>query len=94
MVIYMPMAGHVLGLFLRPHDELDLEQDFEPAMDYVLSKDIGHHWAKVSRNGLDNFRRFLRQERGLGEEITQKPFDVAAYTRGLPGWLGWAWISF
>jgi len=87
LVIYMPMAGHVLGLFLRPHDDLDLEQDFEPAMNYVLAKGIGHHWAKVSRNGLDNFRRFLRQERGLGEEITQKPFDVAGYTKGLPDWL-------
>lgn len=87
LAIYMPMAGHVLGLFLRPHDELDLERDFEPAMDYVLAKGIGHHWAKVSHNGLDNFRRFLRQERGLGEEITQKPFDVAEYTQGLPDWL-------
>ena len=29
--IYLPMAGHILGLALKPHWLLDLEQDLAPA---------------------------------------------------------------
>jgi site-specific recombinase XerD len=36
---------------------------------------------------LVKFRRFLRLERGLGEESKITPFDVSAHTRDLPPWL-------
>jgi len=87
LVIYLPMAGHVLGLALKPYPELDLDTDLEPAMNYILAKQLSQHWTNVCRNALDNFHRFLRQERGLGEVVTQTPFDVAQHTQGLPDWL-------
>jgi len=86
--IYLPMAGHVLGLALVPHAQIDLERDFERAFEYVQAKGTGTAWLKASRNGLDKFKRFLRLERGLGEPgKTSAPFDPSAYSAGLPAWL-------
>jgi len=86
-IIYLPVAGHVLGLALKPHAELDLEEDFQRALDYVIAKQSSQDWIKASRNGLNKFRRFLRLERGLGEESKETPFDSARATEGLPLWL-------
>jgi site-specific recombinase XerD len=86
-VIYLPMAGHVLGLNLKPHPELDLEGDLDCALEYLQAKGVGEYWFEVSRNGLIKFRRFLRLERGLGEESKVTPFDSARVTAGLPEWL-------
>jgi site-specific recombinase XerD len=85
--IYLPVAGHVLGLKLKPHPELDLEKDLDCALEYLQAKGVGDSWFKVSRNGLNMFRRFLRLERGLGEESKVTPFDPAPATQGLPTWL-------
>ena len=86
-IIYLPVAGHVLGLNLAPHEQLDLESDLEKALVYVRAKGVGEHWVKACRNGLNKFRRFLRLERGLGEVQKETPYDVAAHTQGLPAWL-------
>ena len=86
-IIYLPVAGHVLGLALKPHAQLDLEEDFQRALDYVIAKKSSQDWIKASRNGLNKFRRYLRLERGLGEESRETPFDSARVTQGLPAWL-------
>lgn len=85
--IYLPIAGHVFGLNLKPHREFDLDQDLERAMNYTRAKQSGKDWMKACRNGLNKFRRFLRLERGLGEESHETPFDSARVTSGLPAWL-------
>lgn len=85
-LIYMPMAGHVLGLALKPHPELDLEADFQPAMDYILARQLSVPWTKVCRNALENFRKFMYQERGI-LQVTITPYDHQPHTQGLPGWL-------
>jgi hypothetical protein len=36
--LYLPMAGHALGLNLKPHPQLDLDVDLARAMDYVEAK--------------------------------------------------------
>jgi site-specific recombinase XerD len=86
-IIYLPVAGHVLGLSLKPHSQLDLEEDFQRALEYVIAKKSSQDWIKASRSGLNKFRRFLRLERGLGEESKVAPFDSARVTSGLPAWL-------
>ncbi len=86
-IIYLPIAGHVLGLNLKPHGTINLEEDLKRAMEYVQAKGVGEDWLKACRNGLNKFRRFLRLERGLGEECKVKPFDSARVTVGLPIWL-------
>jgi site-specific recombinase XerD len=86
-VIYLPVAGHVLGLALKPHPELDLAKDFQRALDYVIAKRSGKDWIKASKNGLNKFKRFLRLERGLGEECQVTPFDSSHAVSGLPVWL-------
>ncbi|MCI0557768.1 MAG: tyrosine-type recombinase/integrase [Nitrososphaera sp.] len=86
-IIYLPVAGHVLGLHLKPHTELDLEEDFQRTLEYVIAKQSGKDWIKASRNGLNKFKRFLRIERGLGEENKVTPFDSSRVTTGLPEWL-------
>lgn len=86
-IIYLPVAGHVLALNLKPYRELDLDQDLQRALEYVIAKQSGPDWVEASRNGLNKFRRFLRLERGLGEESKITPFDVAAHTQGLPLWV-------
>ena len=85
--IYLPMAGHVLGLNLKPHGEITLDEDLEKALTFVKAKGASKHWLKSCRNGLHLFRRFLRQERGLGEECKGTPFDPARITDGFPEWL-------
>lgn len=85
--IYLPAAGHVLGLALKPHTELDLDADVQRALEYVIAKRSGRDWIKASRNGLNKFRRFLRLERGLGDETHVTPFDSSRVASGLPVWL-------
>jgi len=86
-IIYVPIAGHALGLNLKPHEQIDLETDLNRALEYVRAKGAGEDWRKACRNGLERFRRFLRLERGLGEVSKEKPFNIAQNTRGLPAWL-------
>jgi len=85
--IYLPIAGHVLGLNLKPHPEIDLEADLERAYAYVQAKCAGPDWLDACRHGILLFQRFLRLERGLGLPTACQPFDLAAHTQGLPLWL-------
>jgi site-specific recombinase XerD len=85
--IYLPMAGHVLGMNLVPYEQIDLDKGLELAMEYMRAKGVGQDWLKACRNGLEKFRRFLRLERGLGETSNITPFDVSIHTQGLPPWL-------
>ena len=85
--IYLPVAGHVLGLNLKPHWQLNLEDDLERALEYTRAKQCSKAWIKASHNGLEKFRRFLRLERGLGEIRKITPFDIPRHTAGLPAWL-------
>ena len=84
--IYIPMAGHVLGLFLKPYAQLDLEKDLEPAYAFVVAKGGGSYWLQNCRNALARFRRFLMNERGQIESKS-KPYDIAPHAEGLPDWV-------
>jgi len=84
--IYVPMAGHVLGLTLKSHPLLDLETDLQPAFEYVIAKGVSDEWTKVSRNALAKFRRFLIHERGQLEPKHRRK-EFALHTEGLPAWL-------
>jgi site-specific recombinase XerD len=87
-VIYLPMAGHVLGLALKPHAQLDLETDLRPALAYVEAKGLSHHWTKVCRNALTKFRLFLRQQRGHADlSLSTRSLDSTLYCANLPDWL-------
>jgi len=86
-IYHIPMAGHVFGLTLKHHSELDLDHDLNCALEYVEAKGLSPAWLKICKNSLDKLRRFLRLERGLGEESHTMPFDVAHATLGLPLWL-------
>jgi site-specific recombinase XerD len=84
---HIPMAGHVFGLTLKSHFELDLESDLSPALEYVEAKGVSATWRKNSRLALVKFRRFMRLERGLGEESHETPFDASHAASDLPVWL-------
>lgn len=84
--IYVPMAGHVLGLFMKPHAELDLDNDLAPALAYVQAKVVGAEWVKISRSSLQRFRRFVLNQRGQ-VEIKRRPYRPEPHTEGLPAWL-------
>jgi site-specific recombinase XerD len=86
-VYHIMMAGHVFGLTLKPYHQLDPDTDLECALDYVKAKGMGPSWIKNCGNSLKHFRRFLRLQRGLGEESKITPFDSARVTTGLPSWL-------
>ena len=36
--LYIPAAGHVLGLNLKPHPQINLETDLQPALEYIQAK--------------------------------------------------------
>lgn len=84
--LYIPMAGHVLGLVRKPHMQLDLETDLEQAIAYIQAKGLSAAWTQMCRCALNRFRRFLRQERGAAE-VALRPLNYAHYCRGLPEWL-------
>ncbi|MCA9978169.1 MAG: tyrosine-type recombinase/integrase, partial [Anaerolineales bacterium] len=86
--IYLPMAGHVLGLNLKPHSQLDLDTDLEQAMDYVKAKQLSDSWTDICLRALHRFRRFLRYERGVLEvAFDDVPASLDRYHEGLPDWL-------
>jgi len=84
--IYIPMAGHVLGLALKPYPQLDLLTDLQPALEYIQAKGAGPDWSDVCRVSLDKFRRFLLHTRGL-IEVKARPYEMLPHTQGLPEWL-------
>jgi site-specific recombinase XerD len=84
---HIPMAGHVFGLTLKHHSQLDLENDLDCALEYVKSKGLSEAWLENCKLSLVKFRRFMRLERGLGEESQVTPFDVARTASGMPSWL-------
>ena len=84
--IYLSVAGHVLGLNLKPHAQLDLDVDFQKAMDYLKAKQLSAEWTDICRNSLLKFRRFLSHRRGQ-IEIKVTPYEPERHTQGLPGWL-------
>jgi site-specific recombinase XerD len=86
-IIYLPMAGHVLGLALKPHPQLDLDQDLQPALDFLEAKQLSPGWNDACRNAVLKFRRFLLHRRGqIESKIT--PYDPAErLAEGLPDWL-------
>ena len=85
-LIYIPMAGHVLGLNLKPHTQLDLDIDLPRAFDFVKAKQLSAEWTNTCCNALAKFRLFLQQERGVAE-VAQRSPNLAHYQKGLPDWL-------
>ena len=84
--IYLPMAGHVLGLALKPHPQLDLETDLQPGLDFLKAKQLCAGWMDVCRCSILRFRRFLMHRRGLVEsKITR--YEPEPHTQGLPDWV-------
>jgi site-specific recombinase XerD len=84
--LYIPMAGHALGLNLKPHPQLDPDADLARAMDYIKAKHLSAEWTDMCRVALDKFRRLLRQQRGQ-IDIGIRPLNRARYCAGLPDWL-------
>ena len=83
---HIPMAGHALSLNHKPSSELDVDQDLQAAMDYILAKGHGPDWIENCRLSLVKFRRFLLFERGLCE--TRIPsYALTPHTEDLPAWL-------
>lgn len=52
-----------------------------------FSKGVSEEWLKNPRLALVKFRRFLRLERGLGEESHETPLRLFQAASGLPVWL-------
>jgi site-specific recombinase XerD len=84
--LYIPTAGHVLGLNLKPPAQLDLDADLNRVLDYLTAKCLSAEWLDMSRVALNKFRQFLRQQRGQ-HEVNLRPVGRARYVAGLPGWL-------
>jgi site-specific recombinase XerD len=85
---YLPVAGHALGLNLKPYPQLDLEQDLERVILFAQAKQLSQRVLIMHQHALDRFRRFLALERGLVEVTANlKPVSVAQYHAGLPDWL-------
>lgn len=85
--IYIPMAGHVLGLNLKPHTELHLEEDLAKAMAYIEAKQMSASWTDICLRALNRFRRFLRYQRcDLAVDFADTEVCLARYHDDLPDW--------
>ena len=85
-VLYLPMAGHALGLNIKPHAQLDLDSDLAKALDYVKAKQLSAEWTDMCRNALAKFRLFLHQQRGL-YQVVLRPVNPERYHVSLPDWV-------
>lgn len=84
--IYLPMAGHVLGLALKPHPQLDLELDLQRGLDFIHAKQMSAQWTDVCRNSMLKFRRYLSHQRGqIESKVTS--YEPKRDAEGLPDWL-------
>lgn len=85
-IVYLPMAGHVLGLALKPYPQLDLDADLQRGLDFIAAKQMNTQWSKNCRNAMLKFRRFLMHQRGQ-IEVKVTPYESKRNTQGLPNWL-------
>jgi len=85
-IIYLPMAGHVLGLALKPCPQLDLDADLQRGIDFLNAKQMSAQWNKNCCNAMLKFRRFLMHQRGQ-IEVKVTPYQPQRDTEGLPLWL-------
>lgn len=83
----LPMAGHVLGLNLKPHTELDLATDLDKAACFIEAKPTSKSWQRNCRHSLTWFRRFVKEQRGLVIRDQFSFGDGARFQEGLPTWL-------
>lgn len=83
----LPMAGHVLGLNLKPHCQLNLAHDFDKTLCFVQTRPTSESWQRNCRHSLDWFRRFVKEQRGLVIRDQFSFGDVARFQEGLPAWL-------
>lgn len=86
-ILYIPAAGHALGLLLKPYSQIDLQNDLSVVLDYIKAKRASFEWTDMCRLALMKFRRFLMHTRGL-LETKIKPYQPEVHTQGLPVWLG------
>lgn len=83
----LPMAGHVLGLNLKPHGQLNLAGDFDKALCFVQARPTSESWKRNCRHSLDWFRRFVKEQRGLVIRDQFSFGDGTRFQEGLPEWL-------
>ncbi len=83
----LPMAGHVLGLNLKPHPQISLTNDFAKALCFVQARTTSVSWQQNCQHSLHWFRRFVKEERGLVIRDAASFGDGARYQAGLPPWL-------
>ncbi len=83
----LPMAGHVLGLNLKPHTELDLATDLDKAVCFIAARPTSQSWQRNCRHSLTWFRRFVKVQRGFVIRDQPSFGDVSRLQEGLPTWL-------
>jgi site-specific recombinase XerD len=84
--LYIPSVGHVLGLALKPFDQLDLDADCARMLAYLKAKRASEEWYHNSGIALEKFKQFMQLRRGQ-VTITFKPMGRDRYVLGLPEWL-------
>ncbi|GAB4506928.1 MAG: hypothetical protein Fur0017_31760 [Anaerolineales bacterium] len=84
--IYMPIAGHVLGLNTVSYHQMDLEKSIKKVLEFARARDGSPFRLRMARIASEKFKRFVRIELGFGETPKFRPFDQEHYTFGLPPW--------
>lgn len=85
--IYVPMAGHVLGLNRVPHPQISLGEDLDKALVYIEARQMSDGWTANCRRALKRFRSFMQLKRGTVTFSEVQYLDHGRYTGNLPLWL-------
>lgn len=86
--IYLPLAGHVLGLNLKPHAQLNLTSNLEKVLVFTAAKQLSPSYLETCRLAVQRFARFLRYEREvLAVNLPSVQVALDRYHKGLPQWL-------
>jgi len=85
--VYLPMAGVVLGLSLKPFFLLNPIDDIEAALALIKAKKQGPEYTKVCKNAILKYRQFLFQFFlvTLQKKAVFNPRHL--YGQGIPVWL-------
>ncbi len=85
--IYMPIAGHILGLNPVPYPQWDLAKDPEKVLAFARARGGSAFRMRMTGLAMNKFRRFIRLELGMKEAPRFKPFATERYIAGFPDWL-------
>ena len=85
--LYLPFAGHVLGLNCKPHPGIDLENDLERVYEYISPKAPARTGSRPAATAWRSSAASCAGNAAWGMSARSDPSRSPVMSQGLPAWL-------